>query len=126
VSRAEADLVLRALADDPQDRRWAHIEEVRARTVLLRLRDLARNDPHLREGPLTTLVEHDRQKDSAYVDTLRAYLEAFGDVTVAAAGLNVHPNTFRYRLRRLVEVSGIDLDDAEQRLVAEMQLRLLE
>jgi hypothetical protein len=126
VSRAEADLVLRALADDPQDRRWAHIEEVRARTVLLRLRDLARNDPHLREGPLTTLIEHDQQKESAYVDTLRAYLEAFGDVTVAAAGLNVHPNTFRYRLRRLVEVSGIDLDDAEQRLVAELQLRLLE
>jgi len=126
LSRAEADLVLRALEDDPQDRRWAHIEEVRARTVLLRLRDVARGDPHLTEGPLTTLVEHDRQKDSAYVETLRAYLEAFGDVTVAAASLNVHPNTFRYRLRRLVEVSGIDLDDAEQRLVAELQLRLLE
>src|SRR4051812_19805704 len=126
VSRAESDLVLRALADDPQDRRWAHIEEVRARTVLLRLRDLAQNDPHLSEGPLTTLIEHDKQKESAYVETLRAYLEAFGDVTVAAASLNVHPNTFRYRLRRLVEVSGIDLDDPEQRLVAELQLRFLD
>jgi hypothetical protein len=126
VSRSEADLVLRALEDDPQDRRWAHIEEVRARTVLLRLRDLARNDPHLSEGSLTTLVEHDGQKDSSYVETLRAYLHAFGDVTVAAASLNVHPNTFRYRLRRLVEVSGIDLDDPEQRLVAELQLRFLD
>ena len=126
LSRTEADLVLRALAADEQDRRWAHIEEVRAQTVLLRLRDLAAKDPYLREGPLTTLVEHDRQKESAYVGTLRAYLQAFGDVTVAAASLSVHPNTFRYRLRRLVEVSGVDLDDPQQRLVAELQLTFLD
>jgi hypothetical protein len=124
-SRDEADLVLRALADDPQDRVWAQIEEVRARTVLLRLRDLAANDPHLTEGPLATLVEHDASKDSSYLPTLRAYLAAFGDVTLAAASVNVHPNTFRYRLRRLVEISGIDLDDHEQRLVAELQLSFL-
>jgi hypothetical protein len=125
-SRDEADLVLRALADDPQDRVWAQIEEVRARTVLVRLRDLAANDAHLTEGPLATLVEHDLSKDSSYLQTLRAYLAAFGDVTVAAANVNVHPNTFRYRLRRLVEISGIDLDDPEQRLVAELQLHFLD
>lgn len=124
-SRAEADLVLRALADDPYDRRWADIEEVRARTVLLRLGDVAAADPHLTQGPLTALVEHDQSKESAYVETLRAYLTAFGDVTVAAAALNVHPNTFRYRLRRLVEISGIQLSDPEQRLVAELQLHFL-
>jgi DNA-binding PucR family transcriptional regulator len=124
-SRAEADLVLRALADDEQDRCWAHIEELRAQTVLLRLRDLAAADPHLSDGPLLSLVDHDRTKDSSYVDTLRAYLDAFGDVTVAAHSLNVHPNTFRYRLRRLVEISGINLDDPQQRLVAELQLHFL-
>ncbi|MBK5306142.1 MAG: helix-turn-helix domain-containing protein [Frankiaceae bacterium] len=124
-SRTEADLVLRALAEDEQDRRWAHIEELRAQTVLLRLKDLAAVDPHLVDGPLLTLVEHDTSKDSSYIDTLRAYLASFGDVTVAAASLNVHPNTFRYRLRRLVEISGIDLDDPQQRLVAELQLYFL-
>jgi hypothetical protein len=35
----------------------------------------------------------------------------------------VHANTFRYRLRRLTEVSGIDLGDAEQRFAAMLQLR---
>jgi DNA-binding PucR family transcriptional regulator len=35
----------------------------------------------------------------------------------------VHPNTFRYRLRRLTEVSGIDLTDPEQRFAAMLQLR---
>lgn len=125
-SRNEADLVLRALATDDQDRRWAHIEELRAQTVLLRLKDLAAADPYLGDGPLLTLVEHDASKDSAYIETLRAYLAAFGDVTAAAATLNVHPNTFRYRLRRLVDISGIDLEDPQQRLVAELQLQFLD
>jgi hypothetical protein len=35
----------------------------------------------------------------------------------------VHPNTFRYRLRRLTEVSGINLADPEQRFAAMLQLR---
>jgi DNA-binding PucR family transcriptional regulator len=36
----------------------------------------------------------------------------------------VHPNTFRYRLRRLAEVAGIDLDDPEDRFAVLLQLRL--
>ncbi|GAA1675575.1 helix-turn-helix domain-containing protein [Glycomyces endophyticus] len=56
--------------------------------------------------------------------SLRAHLDAFGDVGAAAAALHVHPNTLRYRLRRIKEVSGIDLDDPDQRLLAMLQLRL--
>lgn len=124
-SRADADLVLRSLADSSSGKAWAHIEEVRAHAVLLHLRDLAAEDPHLLEGPLTRLSAHDKAKGSAYVKTLRAYLEAFGDVNAAAAQVMVHPNTFRYRLRRLLDVSGIDLDNADQRLVAQLQLHFM-
>ena len=42
----------------------------------------------------------------------------------AAKRVFVHPNTFRYRLRRLTEISGLDLDDPLERLVAELQLRI--
>jgi DNA-binding PucR family transcriptional regulator len=59
------------------------------------------------------------------VATLQAYFDAFGDMGAAAAQVNVHPNTFRYRLRRITEVFGLDLDDPDERLVAELQLRLL-
>ena len=38
----------------------------------------------------------------------------------------MHPNTFRYRLRRLAELFDLDLDDADERIVLELQLRLLE
>ena len=37
----------------------------------------------------------------------------------------VHPNTFRYRLRRVAEVGQIDLGDPDQRFAAMLQLRVL-
>jgi DNA-binding PucR family transcriptional regulator len=37
----------------------------------------------------------------------------------------VHPNTFRYRLRRLVEMFGVDLEDPDTRLLLHLQLRLM-
>ena len=46
-------------------------------------------------------------------------------MTAASEALFVHPNTFRYRLRRLAEVGEIDLADPEQRFVAMLQLRVL-
>lgn len=52
------------------------------------------------------------------------WLDTPGDVRAAAA-LFIHPNTLRYRLRRLEEVSGLDLADPEQRFAAMLQLRIL-
>ncbi|MFD1050894.1 helix-turn-helix domain-containing protein, partial [Kibdelosporangium lantanae] len=52
-------------------------------------------------------------------------LDAFGDVIAAASALHVHPNTFRYRLRRLTEISGLDLTDPDARFAAMLQLRVV-
>ena len=98
---------------------------LRPHTILVELRDLAAERPHLRLGKIEQLVDHDAKHGTGYVETLRAYLDAFGDIPAASARIGVHPNTFRYRIRRLSELSGIDLDDAEERLVAQLQLRLL-
>ena len=76
-------------------------------------------------GPLARLIEYDRQQKSNLVQTLRAWLDAFGDVIAASEALYVHPNTFRYRLRRLAEVGQLDLTDPEARFVAMLQLRVL-
>jgi hypothetical protein len=59
------------------------------------------------------------------VETLRAWLEAFGDVIAASAAMFVHPNTFRYRLRRLAEVGQLDLADPEVRFAAMLELRIV-
>jgi len=128
-SRREASAVLRALQVPPSPATCAPvvatIDDVRSRVVLHALQDLAAREPDLRDGKVARLAELDAERQTEYVSTLRGYLDHFGDVPAAAAALHVHPNTFRYRLRRLVEVSGLDLDDPVERLVAHLQLTLL-
>lgn len=46
-------------------------------------------------------------EDPALLDTLAAYLERTGSLEGAARELFVHPNTVRYRLRRVADVTGL-------------------
>jgi hypothetical protein len=124
-SRREADDVLDVLAGVP-DRPIAAIDDVRPMVVLHRLAQLADRHPELAFGRVAALAEQDASKGTAWVPTLRAYFDAFGDMAAAAGMVNVHPNTFRYRLRRITEVFGLDLADPDERLVAELQLRFLD
>jgi purine catabolism regulator len=72
---------------------------------------------------LGPLIEHDRSRKGNLVATLRAYLET-GEQQQAAQRLRVHPNTLRYRLDRIREISGIDLEDPETRLNLAVALRV--
>lgn len=56
-------------------------------------------------------------------ETLRAWLDAHGDVAAAAEALHVHPQTVRYRLGGLREVFGGVLDDPGARLELDLALR---
>jgi len=91
---------------------------------LHQLREVLRNRPHLLQGRLARLDEIDRTQNSVYIATLRAYFDASGDMVKAAQHLFVHRNTLRYRLRRIQDICGLDLENPEERLVAELQLRL--
>ena len=55
--------------------------------------------------------------------TLRAWLDAHGDVSVAAGALHVHPQTVRYRLAGLREAFDGLLDDPAARLELAIALR---
>ncbi|MDQ1697620.1 MAG: hypothetical protein QOJ03_2973 [Frankiaceae bacterium] len=123
-SRREADDVLDVLLAGPE-RAVATIGSVRPQVVLHRLAQIVKEHPELTTGKIAALAEQDASKGAAWVPTLRAYFDAFGDMASAAAAVNVHPNTFRYRLRRITEVFALDLADPDERLVAELQLRFL-
>ncbi len=122
----EAERVLRVLASKRNHQQVASIDDVRSHVTLIALQDLAADHPDLLKGAVQDVAEHDAQKATSYLETLRAYVDAFGDIPTAADNVGVHPNTFRYRLRRLIELFDLNLSDPDERLVIELQLRLLE
>jgi DNA-binding PucR family transcriptional regulator len=65
-------------------------------------------------------------KDPTLTDTLRAYLDCFGDVATTAGSLHVHPNTVRYRVRRIEQLLGASLGDPDLRLLLSLGLRAVE
>jgi len=62
---------------------------------------------------LGALLDYDDSRSAELVPTLSSYLEAGGNYTDSARKLSVHRNTLRYRLRRIGEISGHDLDDPD-------------
>lgn len=124
-SRADAERALRVLRTRPGQQHVARAADVHVDCLLLELGDLLGADPPP-EGPITRLLDYDTAHGRVLVPTLRAWLDTFGDVIAAAAAVRVHPNTFRYRLRRISEVSGLDLDDSDARFAAMLQLRLFD
>jgi len=113
-SRQEADesLALRAtLPGGPvvYDESWDRI-------LLQRLRAAASAGRAPARGPVADLTRHDTEHGTQYVETLRAWLEAQGDLAAVAARLGVHPNTVRYRLRKMAAVTDLQLDRPDKRL----------
>ncbi|GAB2813898.1 PucR family transcriptional regulator [Lentzea nigeriaca] len=123
-SRAGADLVLRVLRAGRASTPVARVSDVHGEGLLLELSDLIASRGDTLTGPVARLIDYDRRHSACLVETLSAWLDAFGDVAAASAAVFVHPNTFRYRLRRLAEVGEIDLSDPDARFAAMLQLRL--
>ncbi|MFB7739645.1 helix-turn-helix domain-containing protein [Streptomyces sp. NPDC056112] len=73
-------------------------------------------------GPLAALRAHDEEHGTPYLTTLAAWLDHFGDPQSAARHLRVHPNTLRYRLRKLEEAVPLDLSSPRLRLALRLQL----
>lgn len=103
----------------------ATVERSRTGVLLGEIIGLLSENPDLVDNRVTGLVDLDDRTGSAFTASLRAYLDHFGDVRAAAAALHVHPNTLRYRMRRLQALTGMDLDDPATRLVVALSLRVL-
>ena len=58
---------------------------------------------------VTRLAEYDAQRGSQLVTTLEEFLRRHGNISATSEALYVHPNTLRQRLRRIAELSGLDL-----------------
>ena len=58
---------------------------------------------------VSKLAAYDGDRGSQLVTTLEEFLRRHGNISATSEALFVHPNTLRQRLRRIAELSGLDL-----------------
>jgi purine catabolism regulator len=75
-----------------------------------------------RQDVLGNLEEYDERRGTDLIETLRAYLASGGSVAESAAILSVHRNTLSYRINRIAELSGRDLNNPHDRLLLRVAL----
>ncbi|MQA60150.1 MAG: PucR family transcriptional regulator [Actinophytocola sp.] len=121
-SRTEADEALGLLRAELITGPVVGFEEVWPALTLHRVARAAAGSGAAELGPLDVLREHDRTKHADYVNTLYEWLRHPGDPRAAAKALRIHPNTLRYRMRKLLDVSGLDLSEPDVRLALLAQL----
>jgi DNA-binding PucR family transcriptional regulator len=124
-ARLQAERAL-SVARRKQSERIAVFTDVWPTAALLRLATSPLATEIISSGPVRRLVALDQENGTEYVKTLREYLLAGADSRTAAARLNVHVNTVRYRISKLREEVAIDIDDPLARLVITLQLTLID
>jgi len=69
------------------------------------------------------LIDYDRRRRTALLDTLERYLSERRSVIESARALFIHPNTLRQRLGRIEELTSLDLDE-DDLLSLELAIKL--
>jgi DNA-binding PucR family transcriptional regulator len=79
-------------------------------------------DPWAKAELIATVVQPLTSAGGELGRTLASYLDGGGALESCARALFVHPNTVRYRLRRVTEVTGLDPTDPRASLVLRIAL----
>lgn len=75
---------------------------------------------------LETLVSYDEEKGTDLILTLNNYFEYEGNLKKISENMFVHYNTVVYRLQRIKEITGMDLDKYQDRLNLQIALQILD
>jgi len=90
---------------------------------LLPERSLA-GDGHARRQLVSTVYQPLVEAGSGLLETLTAYLDTSGSIEATSRQLFVHPNTVRYRLRRIADVTGLAPSEARDAYTLRIALTL--
>jgi DNA-binding PucR family transcriptional regulator len=119
-ARLEIDRVLDSAERHPDSiGQVTSLAEARTTVLLDEIVTMVGADERLIDPRVRDLQVH----DPVLAETLRVYLDSFGDVADAAQQLHVHPNTVRYRVRRIEKLLSTSLADPDVRLLLSLGLR---
>jgi DNA-binding PucR family transcriptional regulator len=122
-ARVEVDRVLDSAERHPVSiGQVTSVAEARTAVLLDEIVTLVAADERLVDQRVRNLLAH----DPMLAETLRIYLDSFGDIGAAARELHVHSNTVRYRVRRIETLLSTSLADPDVRLVFSLGLRATE
>jgi len=76
------------------------------------------------EETLGVLVRYDGEHNTELVHTLEIFFEQNTNASQTSRVLFVHRNTLNYRLQRIAEITGLDLNEAEARLAFQLALKV--
>jgi hypothetical protein len=100
-------------------------EDLGIHRLLLQVPDLAELRSFAAEI-LGKLGGQERQRGTDLLTTLACYFRENSSPQRTARGLHVHPNTVAYRIRRIQEITGLQLDNYRDRLMAQVALEIID
>jgi sugar diacid utilization regulator len=75
---------------------------------------------------IAALLNYDRENGTEYLKTIRYYINARYNMTIAAAQIPVHRLTFLRRLEKIREISGINFEEPDELLHVHLSLKMLD
>jgi DNA-binding PucR family transcriptional regulator len=73
---------------------------------------------------LGPLLDYDERHSSDFLNTLAAFLAHNGNLQATARELSLHVNSVTYRLQRIESITGLNLEQSEDRLLAQLALKI--
>jgi sugar diacid utilization regulator len=74
---------------------------------------------------LGPLIEYDQRHNADFVRTLGTFLAHNGNLQATARELTLHVNSVTYRVQRIQSIASLDLEQSEDRLLAQVALKIL-
>lgn len=76
------------------------------------------------DSTIKPLVEYDKKKSTELIKTLESYFNNNGNLKKMSDELFTHYNTILYRVQRIMEITGMDLENPSDRLNLDISLKI--
>jgi sugar diacid utilization regulator len=75
---------------------------------------------------LGNLLNYENSSRDEFIKTLRQYIRSNGNWSLTRQKLHIHGNTLNYRLNRIKDILGLDLDNYNDRLKIQLALEIMD